>query len=195
MKKSLLFKNDASPSSGRPAVWTRPDVVRSVSKLCRRRYVGARDFPPYLYKLCKVWCGSVRAAKWEAEIIPRKRWNYSRFIADVERFAGKKYREDRHWPRTLRFLARRLCGSVRAAKWKAGIIKDPRVRKRGGHEQDGLWNKKTFLKEFHKLCRGSFKKPAQMGHMRFLAVRHCGSVRAAKWESGILKDVRKFRRR
>src|SRR5258708_4400479 len=50
---------------GRPQEWSRAEVVRAVNRLCRDRYMKASDFPFSLYKLCRKYCGSVRAAKWE----------------------------------------------------------------------------------------------------------------------------------
>ena len=60
------------PKPGRPMEWTREKILRCVHALCNDKYVEAKDFPPYLYKLCiskKYGIGSVRAAKWEARIL------------------------------------------------------------------------------------------------------------------------------
>jgi hypothetical protein len=190
------MKTSQEPRSiGRPAEWTKKGVIGAVYKLCRGRYVKAKDFPTYLYKLCSRFCGSVRAAKWEAKVIHGKAWNYHKFIKWVYQFAGKMYREDKDWPAKMRALAKRFCGSVRRAKWESGVIKDHRRRLRNRYQTEGLWSRKRFLKELKEMCSNGYKKPSQIpGYMRGLAVQHCGSVRSAKWECGILKDVRKVRR-
>ena len=191
-----MKKVEETPSIGRPAQWTKKDIIHAVYKLCKGRYVKAKDFPPYLYKLCREFCGSVRAAKWEAKIIHGKSWSREKFTKWVFQFAKNKYREDKHWPAKMRTLARRFCGSIRKAKWEAGIIHDLRQKKRTRQEREGLWSKKKFLKKFHELCRDGYKKASRMpGYMRMLAVQHCGSVRNAKWECGILKDPRQAKRK
>ena len=73
IRKYLPSGRDSSKgeprSIGRPAKWSRADVIRAVFKLCKGRYVKANEFPTYLYKLCRAFCGSVRAAKWECRIL------------------------------------------------------------------------------------------------------------------------------
>ena len=195
MTHIFMKKLEEPRSIGRPAEWTKKDAIRAVYKLCKGRYVKAKEFPTYLYKLCKQFCGSVRAAKWEAKVIHGSRWTYDKFIKWVYQFAKNKYREEKDWPAKMRVLAKRFCGSVRRAKWEAGVIRDKRHRLRGRYQLQGLWTKKRFLKEFTVICSNGYKKPSQVpGYMRTLAVQHCGSVRAAKWECGILKDIRKAKR-
>ena len=116
MKNPSGSKSSETPPVGRPSGWSKEDVLRAVYRLCRGRYVKAKAFPPYLYKLCNSRCGSVRAAKWEAKLILGKDWTYDKFMKCVDQFAGKKYREDGDWPENLRAMAKRFCGSIRAAK-------------------------------------------------------------------------------
>ena len=184
------------PSSiGRPSDWEKARVLKAVYRLCKGRYVKAKNFPPYLYKLCARHCGSVRAAKWEAKIILGKSWTYEKFMKCVRQFAREKYREDKDWPENLKALAKRFCGSIRAAKWQAGLIRDNR-RPRGRYTQEGIWTKERFESEFKAFCTYGYKKSRQIpGHMRVYAVKHFGSIRAAKHGVGILEDPRKARRR
>ncbi|OGR82799.1 MAG: hypothetical protein A2901_05380 [Elusimicrobia bacterium RIFCSPLOWO2_01_FULL_54_10] len=180
-----------TPAIGRPSEWSKEQVLQKVYKLCKGRYVRTKDFPPYLYKLCDRHCGSVRAAKWEAKIILGKTWSYDKFMKCVSQFARKKYREDKDWPENLRSLAKRFCGSIRAAKWQAGIIKDNRRKIRSRYKLEGMWTKKEFTEQFKAFCTYGYKKSTQIpGYMRFLAVKHYGSIRAAKWAVGILQDPR-----
>ena len=188
--------SSGAPPLGRPSAWEKPQVLKAVYKLCKGRYVKAKNFPPYLYKLCCRHCGSVRSAKWEAKIILGKTWSYDKFIRCVDQFARKKYREDKDWPENLKALAKRFCGSIRAAKWQAGLIKDNRRKARGRYKLEGLWTEKEFMEQFRAFCTYGYKKSVQIpGYMRFLAVRHFGSIRAAKYAVGILEDPRKSRRR
>ena len=190
------MKKTEAASIGRPAKWRKEDVILAVYKLCKGKYVRTKDFPPYLYKLCDQFCGSVRAAKWEAKIVLGHTWNYDKFIKCVYQFAEKKYREDKAWPENLRALAKRFCGSIRAAKWQAGVIQCNRKKVRERYKLEGLWTKKQFFKEFKAFCLYGYKKPAQIpGYMRFFAVKHCGSIRAAKWECDILQDPRLKKRK
>ena len=185
-----------TPPIGRPAQWDKEDVIRKVFQLCRGRYVKAKDFPSYLYKLCERHCGSVRAAKWESKIIHGKNWNYDKFIKCVYQHAKRKYREDTDWPENLRALAKRFCGSIRAAKWQAGVIRDNREKVRSRYKLSGLWTKKEFVKQFKAFCLYGYKKPRLIpGYIRFFAVKHFGSVRAAKWACRIQKDSRQAKRK
>jgi len=178
-----MKKIEEARSIGRPAQWTRKDIIRAVYKLCKGRYVKAKEFPYYLYKLCVEWCGSVRAAKWEAKIIHGKKWNYHKFIKCVYQYAKNRYRAESDWPPKMRSLAKRFCGTIRQAKWEAGVINDPRSKERKHYDLKGLWTKKRFLKEFRQICKNGYKKSAQVpSYIRTIAVQHCGSVRAAKWE-------------
>ncbi|OGR97185.1 MAG: hypothetical protein A2902_03620 [Elusimicrobia bacterium RIFCSPLOWO2_01_FULL_64_13] len=180
---------------GRPARWAKEDVLRSVYHLCKGRYVKARDFPSYLYKLCNKFCGGVRSAKWEAKVIHGRSWDYEKFIKWVAQFAKKKYREDKDWPARMRTMAKRFCGSIRKAKWEAGVIHDPRTKKRRRVDLNGLWSKKRFIEVFREHCRYGYHKPGQLpGYLRAQAVRHFGTVRAAKWETGLLRDPRNKKR-
>ena len=192
----MTGKKLETPPIGRPAEWRKDEVLKKVYRLCKGRYVKVKDFPPYLYKLCNRHCGSVRAAKWEAKVILGKSWTYDKFMKCVYQFAQPRYREDRHWPEKLRALAKRFCGSVRAAKWESGVIKDNREKVRDHYKLDGLWTKKEFIEQFKAFCTYGYKKSSQVpGYIRFFAVKHFGSVRAAKWAVGILKDPRKIRRK
>lgn len=181
---------------GHPRMWTKEKVIQAVYKLCKGRYIKASDFPPFLYKLCKKFCGSVRAAKWEAKIIFGRHWTYEKFIKCVEQFCRKRYREEKSWPPNMRELAKQFCGSIRKAKWEAGVIRDRRKRARKNYATlEGLWTKEKFLTWVGDYCRNSYKKPEGWpGYMRELAVRYCGSARKAKWEAKILKDQRKKKR-
>jgi hypothetical protein len=72
---------------GQPPKWSEEKVLREVSRLCRDRYLKPSDFPPYLYKLCRKFCGSVRAAKWKADILRGRRWTHGKFLrADLDAF-------------------------------------------------------------------------------------------------------------
>ena len=185
----------ASPPIGRPSDWEKARVLKAVYRLCKGRYVRAKKFPPYLYKLCARHCGSVRAAKWEAKIILGKTWTCEKFLKCVRQFARKRYREDKDWPENLAALAKRFCGSIRAAKWQAGLIQDKRGPRRR-YLEEGIWTKKQFMDEFKAFCTFGYKKSQQIpGHMRVYAVKHFGSIRAAKHAVGILEDPRKARRR
>ncbi len=181
---------------GRPSEWSKEEVLGRVYKLCKGKYVRAKDFPPYLYKLCNRHFGSVRAAKWEAKIILGKTWSYDKFIKCVYQFAKPKYRDDKHWPENLKTLAKRFCGSIRSAKWQAGIVKDNREKVRDRYKLDGLWTKKEFTEQFKAFCTYGYKKSSQVpGYMRVQAVTHYGSLRAAKYAVGILKDPRRKKRK
>ncbi len=188
----LLTQETGTVKKGRPPVWDRSKVVAAVFRLCKGRYVRAIDFPGSLYKLCKKYCGSVRAAKWEAKILHGRSWTRAKFLKCVRQFCVKRYREDKDWPVNLRVLAKLHCGSIRKAKWEAGVIQDPRRRDRLQlSEAQTYWDRKKVLRWLKDYCRGGYRKPSQIpGHMRSIIVRHFGTVRSAKFAAGILKDVR-----
>jgi len=180
-------------SRGKPSQWTEEKLINAVYKHCKGRYVKASDFPPYLYKLCNKLCGSVRAAKWKAKIIHGRHWTYDKFIKCVNQFCLKKYREDKDWPANIRSLAGSFCGSIRRAKWEAGIIRDTRRKTRDRYSKlEKLWTKDKFLNWVNEFCGERYRKHGSWpGYMRELAKRYCGSVRAAKHEAGILKCRRR----
>ena len=192
----LILKSRPTAPRGHPSHWTKEKVVRAVYRLCKGRYVKSSELPPSLYKLSVKFCGSVRAAKWEAKIIHGRHWSYEKFIKCVEQFCEKRYRGEKDWPIQMRVLAKNFCGSIRAAKWEAGVIRDKRRKKRSHYGNlERLWTRAKFFRWVGDFCGDGYKKPAQWpGYMRELAVRYCGSVRAAKWKAKILKDPRKRRR-
>ncbi len=192
----ILTKQIRTVRKGRPQVWNKQKVIREVYRLCKGRYIRAVDFPSSLYKLCKKYCGSVRAAKWEAKILHGRSWPKDKFLKCVRQFCAHRYREEKNWPASMRRLSKLYCGSVRKAKWEAGVIMDARKEIRLPQEDAKLyWNKRKILKWLSDYCRGNYRKPAYMpGHMRSIIVRHFGTVRSAKHEAGILKDVRNFKR-
>ena len=193
----IVLKELRKIKRGKPPQYTREEIIKQVHRLCKDRYVKASEFPSHLYKLCKskvYGIGSVRAAKWEAKILHSKRWIYSDFIQCVIDYCSKQYREDKDWPDQLRGLAEHFSGSIRRAKWEAGIIKDIRRKNRKNSLVD-LWPKKKFLKWVHEFCNDGYKKADQWpGYMRHLAVLHCKTIRGAKWEAKILHDQRKNKR-
>lgn len=190
---TFLIVSENEVRRGQPPKWTEEKVVREVYRLCRGRYVKASGFPPYLYKLCRKFCGSVRAAKWEAKIVHGRHWTYEKFVKCVSQFCRGRYREDRDWPANLRALAKRFCGSVRAAKWEAGVIRCRRRQlRRRYHRLEGLWTREKFLRWVRTFCADGYKKQqAWPGYMRQLARRYCGSVRAAKVRAGVIRKPRR----
>ncbi|MBI2118003.1 MAG: hypothetical protein HYT97_00050 [Elusimicrobia bacterium] len=189
--------NKQKNSLGRPALWNEEKVLKAVQQLCKNRYVDASHFPPALYKACKKYCGTLRRAKWKAKILNDRHWNYEKFIASVQQYCLKEYKNEKDWPKNLRALAKKYCGSVRKAKWEAGIIIDIRKKKRKKHEVLKIkWTKEKFLNWVWEFCRWGYQKPESWpNYMRELAVRYCSSVRAAKWEAKILQEQRKNSRK
>lgn len=188
----VLTRQVREVQKGRPQVWDRAKVAAAVYRLCRGRYIRAVDFPSSLYKLCKKYCGSVRAAKWEAKVLHGRTWTRRKFLKCVRQFCVKRYREDRDWPVNMRQLAKQHCGSIRKAKWEAGVILDPRSADRLQQGTAKLyWDRAQVLRWLKGYCKGTYRKPAFIpGHMRSIIVRHFGTVRSAKYAAGILKDVR-----
>jgi hypothetical protein len=178
---------------GQPPKWSEEKVLREVSRLCRDRYLKPSDFPPYLYKLCRRFCGSVRAAKWKADILRGRRWTHGKFLREVNRYCRKRYREDRDWPEHLRALAKRFCGSTRRAKWEAGVIDCRRRSLRGARRfSQKRWTRKKFLGWVRDFCSAGYRKQqAWPGYMRTLAKTYFGSVRAAKVRAGIIRRPRR----
>lgn len=192
----VILRQEKPVKKGRPQTWSKEKVIQEVYKLCRGRYVKAEDFPPALYKLCRRYCGSVRAAKWEAKIIHGRQWTKDKFLKCVRQYCARRYRDENRWPPNLKRLAKIHCGSVRKAKWEAGVIEDNRQARRSPRRNARtLWSRKELLRWVSDFCRESYLKPAYIpGHMRALLVRQFGTVRAAKYAAGVLKNVRGDRR-
>lgn len=193
--RMLVLRELRNIRRGRPAKWTREQVLRMVYDRCKGRYVKASDFPSFLYKLCRKHFGSVRAAKWEAKIIHGREWTRAKFLKCVRQYCARRYRDESKWPPRMRALAKQYCGSARKAKWEAGVIRDPRRRRRA-IVRENAWNRERIRKWLKEYCRGRYRKSAAIpGYMRVLLVRYFGSIRAAKHAAGVLRDVRSKRRR
>ena len=182
---------------GRPFSYNRKKILKRVYQLCKNKYVPTSKFPSALYKLCRspqYGIGSVRAAKWQAKLLFEKRWTYPQFIRQVTKFCRREYRLEKDWPYYLKEMAHHFCGSVRQAKWEAGIIQDQRRHHRKKSILT-LWPKEKFLNWVQKFCAGKYKKSTHWpGYMRYLAVLYCHSVRGAKWQAKILSNRRKGKR-
>ncbi|MBI2915380.1 MAG: hypothetical protein HYY07_00810, partial [Elusimicrobia bacterium] len=187
------MKKERKNPVGRPSLWTEKKVLRAVHALCKGRYVPAHAFPRWLYELSIRYCGSIRAAKWRSGVLSEGRWTYEKFLDSVRDLCQRGYLENKDWSPNMRALAKRYCGTVRRAKWEAGVIRDPRIKSRVRHRRvRGRWTKQKFLRWVREYCRLGYRKPELWPHyMRELAVRYCSSTRAAKWQARILVDPRK----
>ncbi len=194
----VVVREVDSLKMGRRPKYTREDILNQVYKLCKGRYVKATDFPHNLYKLImskQYNIGSIRAAKWEAKILHGKRWSYDKFLKCVKQFCNKRYKAEKDWPENMRGLAEHFCGTIRRAKWEAGIIVDKRQKERQSYSTK-KWNKENFLEWVTEYCKDRYRKNREFpGYMRRLALLYFDSVRHAKLMAKILVDQRKNNRR
>lgn len=124
-------------------IWTYPKFIQSVRQFCQNRYQENSDWPPHLKELARRYCGSIRRAKWEARVIqeprqhertshklPQGNWTKKKFLKWVRSFCQYRYHKVEHWPAYMRTLSVQYFSSVRAAKMAAGVLVDPRKKRR-----------------------------------------------------------------
>lgn len=108
------------------------------------------------------------------------KWTKETLVRQVYKLCKGRYVKACKFPPYLYELCIQFFGSVRAAKWEAKII----------HGES--WTYEKFVKCVHQYCRKRYREEKDWpSNMKVLARQYCGSVRKAKWESGIIQDRRK----
>ncbi len=110
-------------------------------------------------------------------------WTKRKVLQQVRKLCKKGYVKTADFSPALYKATRIHFGSVRRAKWEAGILKDT------------LWTYKKFIQSVQQFCGKRYKEnkdwpPA----LKELARRYCGTIRRAKWEARIIQEPRTYER-
>lgn len=100
-----------------------------------------------------------------------------KILETIRKLCGNRYVKIHDFPPSLRRKCVRHFGSVRAAKWQAGVIHDHR------------FNREDFLKHVCAFCKNRACEDKEWpANLKYWAKYFCGSVRKAKCEAGIGSD-------
>ena len=166
-------------------------VLGSLRKLCRDKYVSARELPPALRRKSIKYFGTIRKAKWEACIIKNKPWTRREFLERLRSNCKCIYCDANSMSPRFTYWAKYFCGSVRAAKWEARIINDHRIQIR--HKSARSLSKEDVLNWVrNNSAKKSHEWPA---HIIYHAVMLFKSTRGARLAAGAIKDERKSPRK
>jgi hypothetical protein len=97
-------------------------------------------------------------------------------LESVRALCRNRYVKIHDFPPSLIRKCVKYFGSVRHAKWEAGII------------HDGHWNYKDFMEYVHRHGKRYRKDSDWPPHLRYWAKYYCGSIRCAKCEARITLD-------